>query len=106
MSIYISETRLSRQRQVTTLSVYNETVEEVVENAEYRVKFTVNSIPVTLEVKLPPEFPECPPVIFCSPPLLHPLITKGAIVHLSILTLPLFMLIITSSSLQILSENI
>ena len=78
MSSYSSDTRLSRQRQVTTLSVYNETVEEVVENSEYRVRFNVNSIPVTLEVKLPPEFPECPPVIFCSPPLLHPWITKGA----------------------------
>ena len=77
MSSYSSDTRLSRQRQVTTLSVYNETVEEVVENAEYWVKFSINSAPITLEVKLPPEFPECPPVIVCSPPLLHPWITKG-----------------------------
>lgn len=77
MSSYSSDTRLSRQRQVTTLSVYNETVEEVVENAEYWVKFSINSVPITLEVKLPPEFPECPPVIVCSPSLLHPWITKG-----------------------------
>jgi len=77
MSSYSSDTRLSRQRQVTTLSVYNEVVEEVVENAEYWVKFSINSVPITLEVKLPPEFPECPPVIVCSPPLLHPWITKG-----------------------------
>ena len=33
-----SETRLSRQRQIHTLRVFNENVEEVVEGAEYRVR--------------------------------------------------------------------
>ena len=34
MSLYSSDTRLSRQRQITTLKVYNETVEEVDETVE------------------------------------------------------------------------
>ena len=71
MAQYNSDTRLSRQRQITTLKVYNENVEELVENSEYKVSCSVNSVPVSLIVKLPQEFPECPPVIICSPPLIH-----------------------------------
>ena len=71
MAQYNSDTRLTRQRQITTLKVYNENVEEVVENSEYKVSCSVNSVPVSLMVKLPPEFPESPPVIICSPPLIH-----------------------------------
>ena len=69
--------RLSRQRQITTLKVYNENVEQLVENAEYKVICYIQSVKVELIVKLPPEFPECPPVIICSPPLLHQWISAG-----------------------------
>ena len=77
MSLYSSDTRLSRQRQITTLKVYNETVEEVVENSEYRVKVKCQTLQVSLIVRLPPEFPGLPPVLICSPALLHPWISTG-----------------------------
>ena len=65
MSSYSSDTRLSRQRQITTLKVYNENVEEIIENAEYRVRVSVGSLQLSLIVKLPPEFPECPQTVSC-----------------------------------------
>ena len=77
MSLYSSDTRLSRQRQITTLKVYNETVEEVVENSEYRVKMKCQTVQLALIVRLPQEFPDLPPVVLCSPALLHPWISAG-----------------------------
>ena len=76
---YNSETRLSRQRQITTLKVFNENVEEILEGSEYKVKFQSYSLPLALIVKLPPDFPDCPPLIFCSPPVLHPWLTGGRV---------------------------
>ena len=77
MSLYSSDTRLSRQRQITTLKVYSENVEEVIENSEYRVKVKCGTLQLALVVRLPPEFPDIPPVVLCSPPLLHPWISTG-----------------------------
>ena len=77
MSLYSSDTRLSRQRQITTLKVYNETVEETIDNTEYRVKVKCPSLQLALVVRLPPEFPDLPPVVLCSPPLLHPWVSTG-----------------------------
>ena len=77
MSLYSSDTRLSRQRQITTLKVYNETVEETIDNTEYRVKVKCQTLQLALVVRLPPEFPDLPPVVLCSPPLLHPWVSTG-----------------------------
>ena len=80
MSGYSSDTRLSRQRQITTLSVYNENVEEVADKAEYRVVCgeRADQVQLSLLVQLPPEFPEtAAPLILCSPPVLHPWISSG-----------------------------
>ena len=77
MSLYSSDTRLSRQRQITTLKIYNETVEETIDNTEYRVKVKCQTLQLALVVRLPPEFPDLPPVILCSPPLLHPWVSTG-----------------------------
>ena len=77
MSLYNSDTRLSRQRQITTLKVYNETVEETIDNTEYRVRLKCQTLQLALIVRLPPEFPDLPPVVLCSPPLLHPWVSTG-----------------------------
>ena len=77
MSLYSSDTRLSRQRQITTLKVYNETVEETLDNTEYRVRVKCQNLQLALIVRLPPEFPDLPPVVLCSPPLLHPWVSPG-----------------------------
>jgi len=69
---YNSETRLSRKRQINTLKVFNENVEEVIEGCEYKVKFMSSLLTLELKVQLPPEFPECPPIVICSPPVNHP----------------------------------
>jgi len=76
---YNSETRLSRQRQINTLKVFNENVEELIEGSEYKVQFMSHSLPLALIVRLPPDFPDSPPLIFCSPPVLHPWVTGGRV---------------------------
>ena len=76
MSSFSSETRLTRQRQITTLNVYNENVEELVENQEYRVKCNVTNIQLSLIVKLSPEFPDSAPVVVCHPVIQHHWVTR------------------------------
>jgi len=76
---YNSETRLSRQRQINTLKVYNENVETVIEGSEYKIKIKSQSVPLSMIVKLPATFPDSPPLIFCSPPVLHPWIVGDRI---------------------------
>ena len=49
---YNSDTRLSRQRQITTLKVYNENVEETIENVEFRIKCNLQSVQLNLIVKV------------------------------------------------------
>jgi len=76
---FTSDTRLSRQRQITTLKVFNASVEEVVEGAEYKVKFRGGNHDLELVVILPPDFPtSSPPVIFVKPPVHHSWVQSGS----------------------------
>lgn len=68
-----TDTRLSRQRQITTLKVFNSSVEEVVEGTEYKVGFRAGHLDLELVVVLPQEFPSTsPPLVFVKPPVHHP----------------------------------
>ena len=40
-------------------------------------RFTSHSVALCLVVRLPPEFPDCAPSVFCSPALLHPWLGLG-----------------------------
>ena len=60
-----TDVRLSRQKQINTLAVFNELVECVVEGAEYRIQFrSSEQQQLTVCVKLPPDFPAAQPHVF------------------------------------------
>lgn len=68
-----TESRLSRQKQINTLKVFNELVECVVEGAEYRIKFRgLEQLQLCLTVKLPPDFPAAQPHVYIEPTVYHP----------------------------------
>lgn len=68
-----TDVRLSRQKQINTLAVFNELVECVVEGAEYRIQFrSSEQQQLTVCVKLPPDFPAAQPHVFIEPPVFHP----------------------------------
>ena len=68
-----SEARVTRQKQITSLAVYHEAVETVVEGAEYRWQASLNPTPriqlrsgepLSLLVQLPSDFPAGQPQVF------------------------------------------
>lgn len=68
-----TESRLSRQKQINTLKVFNELVECVIEGAEYRIKFRgLEQLQLCLTVKLPPDFPAAQPHVYIEPTVYHP----------------------------------
>jgi len=72
MQSYQTDTRLSRHKQINTLRVFNENVEEVTEDVEYRVKLTSSDVQLALVITLPQEFPQEKPIIRVDPPISHP----------------------------------
>jgi len=58
-----TDARVTRQKQITSLAVYHEAVETVVEGAEYRIKLR-SAEPLSLLVKLPADFPAGQPLVF------------------------------------------
>jgi len=68
------DSRMARQRQITTLKVYNASVEEVVEGSEYKIGFLAGSgLELELVVVLSPSFPVSGvPVVVVKPPVVHP----------------------------------
>lgn len=62
---------MTRQKQITSLAVYHEAVETVVEGAEYRIQLRSGE-PLSLLVQLPSDFPAGQPQVFIEPPVHHP----------------------------------
>ncbi|XP_063545565.1 vacuolar protein sorting-associated protein 37A-like [Cydia strobilella] len=65
-----------RKRQIDTLKIFNDNVQEVTENTEYKVDFTINGKNFSLNVILGPEFPNEKPVILVNPPVSHPWVAE------------------------------
>ncbi|XP_048004081.1 vacuolar protein sorting-associated protein 37A-like isoform X3 [Leguminivora glycinivorella] len=65
-----------RKRQIDTLKIFNDNVQEVTENTEYKVDFTINGRIFSLNVILGPEFPNEKPVILVNPPVSHPWVAE------------------------------
>ncbi|XP_063392447.1 vacuolar protein sorting-associated protein 37A-like [Cydia fagiglandana] len=65
-----------RKRQIDTLKIFNDNVQEVTENTEYKVDFTINGKNFSLNVILGPEFPNEKPVILVNPPVVHPWVAE------------------------------
>jgi len=76
---FTTDSRLARQRQITTLKVYNASVEEIVDGSEFKIKFAAAGLELDLVVVLPPSFPTgSPPVVLVRPCVQHPWVHQGS----------------------------
>uniref|UniRef100_A0A1B0D392 UBC core domain-containing protein n=3 Tax=Phlebotomus papatasi TaxID=29031 RepID=A0A1B0D392_PHLPP len=62
----------ARRRQIDTLKIFNDNVQEVIENEEYTVGFDSGGRPFILTVFLYPSFPNEKPKIVITPSVEHP----------------------------------
>ncbi|KAI5630459.1 vacuolar protein sorting-associated protein 37A, partial [Silurus asotus] len=60
-----------RQRQIESLKAAHSTIAEIQKDVEYRIPFTVNNSTISVNILLPPQFPQEKPVVTVYPPLGH-----------------------------------
>ncbi|XP_037070262.1 vacuolar protein sorting-associated protein 37A-like [Pollicipes pollicipes] len=63
---------VSRSKQIKTLRIYNKDVTEVTRDQEYRVDFSVDGAAYSVNVFLPPGYPDERPLLQVRPPVRHP----------------------------------
>uniref|UniRef100_A0AAY4AE90 VPS37 C-terminal domain-containing protein n=1 Tax=Denticeps clupeoides TaxID=299321 RepID=A0AAY4AE90_9TELE len=63
-----------RQRQVESLKAAHTNIAEIQKDVEYRVPFTVNNSTISVNILLPPQFPQEKPVVSVYPPVGHHLV--------------------------------
>lgn len=68
-----------RQRQIESLRASHSTLAEIQKDVEYRLPFTVNNLPININILLPPQFPQEKPVISVYPPVRHHLVDKQGV---------------------------
>ncbi|XP_037109082.1 vacuolar protein sorting-associated protein 37A isoform X3 [Syngnathus acus] len=66
-----------RQRQIESLKAAHPSIAEIQKDVEYRIPFTVNSSTITVNILLPPQFPQEKPVVSIYPPVGHHLIDSN-----------------------------
>lgn len=64
--------------QIDTLHMFNDQVVELKEQSEYRVNFTTTSINMSLDIVLPPDFPNEKPAVFVNPSISHPWVAENS----------------------------
>uniref|UniRef100_A0A8C9QUV8 VPS37A subunit of ESCRT-I n=1 Tax=Scleropages formosus TaxID=113540 RepID=A0A8C9QUV8_SCLFO len=77
-----------RQRQIESLKAAHPTIAEIQKDVEYRVPFTVNNTTISVNILLPPQFPQEKPVVSVYPPVGHHLVdsTNGTMVTSPLVT--------------------
>ncbi|KAK5899666.1 hypothetical protein CesoFtcFv8_009122 [Champsocephalus esox] len=63
-----------RQRQIESLKAAHPSLAEIQKDVEYRIPFTVNNSTISVNVLLPPQFPQEKPVVSVYPPVGHHLV--------------------------------
>ncbi|XP_057698791.1 vacuolar protein sorting-associated protein 37A isoform X2 [Corythoichthys intestinalis] len=66
-----------RQRQIESLKAAHPSIAEIQKDVEYRIPFTVNNSTITINILLPPQFPQEKPVVSVYPPVGHHLIDSN-----------------------------
>ncbi|KAK3914797.1 Vacuolar protein sorting-associated protein 37A [Frankliniella fusca] len=64
--------KLKRKRQIDTLKIFNDNVQEIQPGAEYRVEFWSDTRRLAILVQLGPDFPLEKPILLVSPNVAHP----------------------------------
>jgi len=78
---YQTDVRLSRQKQIDTLRVFNENVTEIVQGKEYSISFKSSSLNLKLDIKLPENFPIEKPYLEITPAVYHQWVDPSGAVH-------------------------
>ncbi|XP_038146945.1 vacuolar protein sorting-associated protein 37A [Cyprinodon tularosa] len=66
-----------RQRQIESLKAAHPSLTEIQKDVEYRLPFTVNNSTISVNILLPPQFPQEKPVVSVYPPVGHHLIDSN-----------------------------
>ncbi|XP_061625372.1 vacuolar protein sorting-associated protein 37A isoform X2 [Phyllopteryx taeniolatus] len=66
-----------RQRQIESLKAAHPSIAEIQKDVEYRIPFTVNNSTITVNILLPPQFPQEKPVVSVYPPVGHHLVDSN-----------------------------
>ncbi|KAM9856538.1 vacuolar protein sorting-associated protein 37A isoform 1-T1 [Aulostomus maculatus] len=66
-----------RQRQIESLKAAHPSLAEIQKDVEYRIPFTVNNSTITVNILLPPQFPQEKPVVSVYPPVGHHLVDSN-----------------------------
>uniref|UniRef100_A0A672FBF6 VPS37 C-terminal domain-containing protein n=1 Tax=Salarias fasciatus TaxID=181472 RepID=A0A672FBF6_SALFA len=66
-----------RQRQIESLKSAHPSLAEIQKDVEYRIPFTVNNSTISVNILLPPQFPQEKPVVSVYPPVGHHLVDSN-----------------------------
>uniref|UniRef100_A0A3P8VX37 VPS37A subunit of ESCRT-I n=1 Tax=Cynoglossus semilaevis TaxID=244447 RepID=A0A3P8VX37_CYNSE len=66
-----------RQRQIESLKAAHPSLAEIQKDVEYRIPFTVNNSTISVNVLLPPQFPQEKPMVSVYPPVGHHLVDSN-----------------------------
>ncbi|XP_053712147.1 vacuolar protein sorting-associated protein 37A-like [Synchiropus splendidus] len=77
-----------RQRQIDSLKDAHPSLAEIQKDVEYRIPFTINNSTLTVNVLLPPQFPQEKPTVSVYPPVGHHLVdsNNGTIITSPLIT--------------------
>ncbi|XP_012674365.1 vacuolar protein sorting-associated protein 37A [Clupea harengus] len=77
-----------RQRQIESLKTAHANITEIQKDVEYRIPFTVNNSTISVNILLPPQFPQEKPVVSVYPPVGHHLVdsNNGTVITSPLLT--------------------
>lgn len=77
-----------RQRQIESLKAAHPSLAEIQKDVEYRIPFTVNNSTISVNILLPPQFPQEKPMVSVYPPVGHHLVdsNNGTIVTSPLIT--------------------
>ncbi|KAK6324654.1 hypothetical protein J4Q44_G00039960 [Coregonus suidteri] len=66
-----------RQRQIESLKAAHSSLAEIQKDVEYRIPFTVNNSTISVNILLPPQFPQEKPAVSVYPPVGHHLVDSN-----------------------------
>ncbi|KAM6940052.1 vacuolar protein sorting-associated protein 37A isoform 2-T2 [Xenentodon cancila] len=66
-----------RQRQIESLKAAHPSLAEIQKDVEYRIPFTINNSTISVNILLPPQFPQEKPVVSVYPPVGHHLVDSN-----------------------------
>ncbi|XP_028257033.1 vacuolar protein sorting-associated protein 37A isoform X2 [Parambassis ranga] len=73
----INSLQQQRQRQIESLKAAHPSLAEIQKDVEYRIPFTVNNSTISVNILLPPQFPQEKPVVSVYPPVGHHLVDSN-----------------------------